>query len=108
MATRDRVDTTSDEEPAAATHQPEEPSRWFRGFGPTANTLLGYTLVKGLQLSLYNLIFPLYAYSLGYNQAVIGQLNAIGALTVLVVSVPFGMVADRFGVSWMVVTTPTT
>ncbi|MGN6810618.1 MAG: MFS transporter, partial [Thermomicrobiales bacterium] len=67
------------------------------GFGRTANTLLGYTLVKGLQIALYNLIFPLYAYSLGYDQAAIGRLNAIGALTVLIVSVPLGVLADRIG-----------
>ena len=88
MATVDQVDTTPDE---------AAPARRFGGFGPTANILLGYTFIKGLQLSLYNLIFPLYAYSLGYDQAVIGQLNAIGALTVLVVSVPLGMLADRYG-----------
>ena len=67
------------------------------GFGLTANTLLAYTLVKGLQLALYNLIFPLYAYSLGFDQAAIGQLNALGAITVFVVSVPFGVLADRVG-----------
>lgn len=66
-------------------------------FGLTANTLLGYTLVKGLQLTLYNLIFPLYLYSLGYDQEVIGRLNALGALTVLLGSVPIGMIGDRIG-----------
>lgn len=72
------------------------PKRAF-GFGLIANTLLGYTLVKGLQLTLYNLIFPLYAYSLGYNQETIGRLNATGALMVLICSVPLGMLADRLG-----------
>lgn len=70
---------------------------WRGGFGPTANTLLGYTLVKGLQLALYNLIFPLYAYSIGYDQAAIGRLTAIGALTVLLTSAPIGILADRVG-----------
>src|SRR5207244_1254768 len=63
------------------------------GFGPAANTLLAYTLVKGLQLSLHLLIFPLYAYSLGYDQAAIGRLNATGPLTVFLVGVP----PDRVG-----------
>jgi hypothetical protein len=56
----------------------EEPERRGPrfGFGATANTLLGYTLVKGLQMTLHNLIFPLYAYSLGYDLATIGRLNA--------------------------------
>ncbi|HEX5505175.1 MAG TPA: MFS transporter [Thermomicrobiales bacterium] len=67
------------------------------GFGPVANTLLGYTLVKGLQLTLYNLIFPLYAYSIGYDLAAIGRINAVGAVTVLLASMPLGMLADRLG-----------
>jgi MFS family permease len=75
---------------------PRAPKRSF-GFGLVANTLLGYTLAKGLQLTLYNLIFPLYAYSLGYNQETIGRLNATGALMVLICSVPLGMLADRIG-----------
>jgi MFS family permease len=75
---------------------PPAPRRRF-GFGPVANTLLGYTLAKGLQLTLYNLVFPLYAYSLGYNQEAIGRLNATGALMVLLCSVPLGMLADRIG-----------
>jgi len=75
---------------------PPAPGRRF-GFGLVANTLLGYTLAKGLQLTLYNLIFPLYAYSLGYDQETIGRLNATGALMVLICSVPLGMLADRIG-----------
>ncbi len=75
---------------------PPAPGRQF-GFGLVANTLLGYTLAKGLQLTLYNLIFPLYAYSLGYDQETIGRLNATGALMVLLCSVPLGMLADRIG-----------
>ncbi len=67
------------------------------GFGLTANTILFYTLIKGLQLTLYGLIFPLYAYSLGYNQEAIGRLNATGALMVFVCGVPLGMLADRVG-----------
>lgn len=102
MATTDTIRGARGERPTASEDRPAGPSRDARGapgrgFGPTANILLGYTLVKGLQLSLYNLIFPLYAYSLGYDQAVIGRLNAIGALTVLVVSIPLGLAADRFG-----------
>src|SRR5919199_1321327 len=99
MATVDQAKTAPDEAAPAATDagQAASPGGRFGGFGPTANILLGYTFVKGLQLSAYNLLFPLYAYSLGYDQAVIGQLNAIVALTVLVVSVPLGMLADRYG-----------
>ena len=67
------------------------------GFGRTANALLAYTLSKGLQLSLYALIFPLYLYRLGYKQDAIGLVTALGALTTLVGSVPLGLLADRVG-----------
>ncbi|MFN8513504.1 MAG: MFS transporter [Thermomicrobiales bacterium] len=69
------------------------------GFGLVANTLLGYTLVKGLQLTLHNLIFPLYLYSLGHDAAAIGRINAVGALVVLVVSIPLGALSDRIGLA---------
>src|SRR6476620_6398675 len=82
--------------PVAAKGMPGKGEPRF-GFGTTANTLLGYTLVKGIQLTLHNLIFPLYAYSLGYNQEAIGRLNATGALMVFLASVPMGMLADRVG-----------
>lgn len=83
-------------ESGAAAGPGKEPGPRF-GFGTTANTLLGYTLIKGLQLTLHNLIFPLYAYSLGYDQEAIGRLNATGALMVFIASVPIGMLADRVG-----------
>ncbi len=69
--------------------------RW--GFGRTANALLAYTLSKGLQLSLFALLFPLYLYRLGYKQDTIGVITAVGALTTLVASVPLGLLADRVG-----------
>lgn len=88
------METVANQQPTQ--HDPQPPAHQF-GFGLTANTLLFYTLIKGIQLTLFNLIFPLYVYSLGYNQEVIGQLNALGALMVLIVGVPMGMLADRVG-----------
>lgn len=90
------VATEAGRDGTLGTGGPVTPERSF-GFGLVANTLLGYTLVKGLQMTLHNLIFPLYAYSLGYNQETIGRLNATGALMVLLCSVPLGMLADRIG-----------
>lgn len=76
--------------PTTATRKP-------RGFGRTANALLAYTLAKGLQLSLFALIFPLYLYAIGYKQDTIGVINALGAVTTLVGAVPLGLLADRVG-----------
>ena len=93
METIERADVRAVAEPPAS-------SRWSRfSFGLVANTLLGYTLVKGLQLTLHNLIFPLYLYSNGYDAAAIGQINALGALTVFVVSIPLGALSDRIGLA---------
>jgi MFS family permease len=78
---------------------PSTAQRQGFGFGLVANTLLGYTLVKGLQLTLHNLIFPLYLYSLGHDAAAIGRINAVGALTVLLVSIPLGALSDRIGLA---------
>ncbi len=68
-----------------------------RGFGRTANALLAYTLAKGLSLSLFALIFPLYLYTIGYKQDTIGFVTALGAITTLVGAVPLGLLADRVG-----------
>ncbi len=76
---------------------PPQPSRIARGFGRTANVLLAYTLAKGLQMSLFALIFPLYLYHLGYKQDTIGLVTALGAVTTLVGAVPLGLLADRVG-----------
>jgi len=84
VATREPVPS-----PASTTKQ--------RGFGRTANALLAYTLAKGLQLSLFALVFPLYLYSIGYKQDTIGVVNALGAITTLVGAVPLGLLADRVG-----------
>lgn len=79
------------------TAPPASTPRAPRGFGRTANALLAYTLAKGLQLSLYALIFPLYLYHLGYKQDTIGLVTALGALTTLIGAVPLGLLADRVG-----------
>lgn len=93
------VETIERAEAEAVAPEPRS-SRWRRfSFGLVANTLLGYTLVKGLQLTLHNLIFPLYLYSLGYDAAEIGRINAVAALTVLLVGIPAGALSDRIGLA---------
>lgn len=94
----DLLERTETERPGAA-RGPRAARRRPTGFGFVANTLIAYTLVKGLQLTLHNLTFPLYLYSLGYDAAAIGRINAVGALTVFVVSIPLGALADRVGLA---------
>lgn len=66
-------------------------------FSRNGKLILGYTLIKGLTLSLQGLIYNLFLLSLHYSSTMIGVLDAMAPVTVLVVSVPLGMLADRFG-----------
>lgn len=69
----------------------------LRGQSITVRVILFYTLCKGLTLSLYGLIFPLYLYSLGYRQDRIGLISAAPAITILIFGLPIGLLADRVG-----------
>lgn len=71
--------------------------RTFLRFSRNGKIILGYTLVKGLTLALMGLIYNLFLLSLHYSPAMIGILDAMPPVTVLLVSVPLGMLADRVG-----------
>lgn len=57
--------------------------------------LLTFTLGKGFQLSIAQVVINLYAYSVGYKQSFIGVLTAAPALGALLAAVPMGLLADR-------------
>src|SRR5579875_704020 len=71
--------------------------RTFLGFSRNGKIILSYTLVKGLTLALQGLTYNLYLLSLHYSPKLIGILDAMSPLTVLLVSVPLGVLADRTG-----------
>ena len=71
--------------------------RTFLGFSRNGKIILSYTLVKGLALALQGLVYNLYLLSLHFSPDVIGILDAMTPLTVLLVSVPLGVLADRTG-----------
>jgi MFS family permease len=68
-----------------------------RGFSRNAGLILSVTAFRGMVIAATSTIFNLYLYSLGYDTRSIGFINASGSLAVLVVSLPFGYLADRVG-----------
>ena len=71
--------------------------RTFLRFSRNGQLILSYTLVKGLTLALQGLVYNLYLLSLHFNWGLIGVLDAMPPVTVLVVSLPLGVLADRIG-----------
>lgn len=69
----------------------------WRHFGRDAWLLLAYTLGKGFQISIGAVTINLYVYSLGYRQDFVGWFAGMSALGALLMSVPAGMISDRFG-----------
>ncbi len=66
-------------------------------FQRNGKLILTYTLAKGISLALQGLIYNLFLASLHYSSAMIGVLDAMAPVTVLLVSLPLGLLADRFG-----------
>ncbi|HUY78784.1 MAG TPA: MFS transporter [Ktedonobacterales bacterium] len=82
--------------PTGATHT----LGWLPNFGlprypRNVYLLLIFTLGKGFQLSIAQVVINLYAYSVGYKQDFIGLLTAAPALGALLAAVPMGLLADR-------------
>jgi MFS family permease len=71
--------------------------RTVRGFSRNGKIVLSYTFFKGLQLAIQALVYNLFLLSLHFNSTLIGVLDAMPAVTVLLVSFPLGVLADRVG-----------
>ncbi len=71
--------------------------RTVLGFSRNGKIILSYTFAKGLTLAIQALVYNLFLLSLHFNSTLIGVLDAMPAVTVLLVSVPLGVLADRVG-----------
>lgn len=69
----------------------------LRGFSRNGKIVLGYTFVKGLTIALQGLIYNLFLLSLHFSSTFIGVLDAMSPLMTLLLGVPLGLLADRFG-----------
>ncbi|GER88442.1 MFS transporter [Dictyobacter vulcani] len=72
------------------------PSRFF-DLPRNVYILLIFTLGKGFQLSIANLVLNYYVHSLGFKPDFIGIFSAMSAIGALIGAVPIGILADRWG-----------
>lgn len=68
-----------------------------RSFSPNARRFLMFTALNAVSWSAFNLTFNLYIHSLGYQQDFIGLLNGVPSIVILILGLPIGMAADRYG-----------
>jgi MFS family permease len=69
----------------------------LRTFQRNVWLFLTVTAFRGMVIAALNTVLNLYLYSLGFDARFIGVINGANALAVLLVSVPLGYLADRFG-----------
>ncbi len=89
-------------------NKPNPPqSRFLRGlqlyanklrlFKPNARLYLLNTIISGVAYGIFRLLFNFYALSLGYDEALVGQLLTVSSLVALIGALPAGYVSDRIG-----------
>jgi MFS family permease len=72
-------------------------ARRVGAFRPNARLYLANVIVTGASMGVFRLLFNFYVLSLGYDEALLGQLITIGNLTALLVALPAGYLADLLG-----------
>lgn len=75
----------------------------FRGFSRDAKLFLLSATISSVSYSVVWLMLNFYLESLGHGQAFIGWVNALPALTTVLVGVPIGILSDRFSRKWALV-----
>lgn len=68
-----------------------------RSFHRNVTLILIATAFRGMVIAALQTVLNLYLYSLGYDARFIGIINAVNSVAVLLVSLPVGYLADRFG-----------
>jgi MFS family permease len=66
-------------------------------FQPNARWVLLNVVISGAAMGVYRLIFNFYALSLGFDEALLGNLVTTSSLTALLVALPMGYLADQLG-----------
>jgi MFS family permease len=69
----------------------------LRLFKPNARLYLLNTVVNGVAYGILRLLFNFYALSLGYDEALVGQLITVTSLVALIGALPAGYLSDRIG-----------
>ncbi|HRQ33396.1 MAG TPA: MFS transporter, partial [Anaerolineales bacterium] len=69
----------------------------IRAFKPNARFYLLNVIATGAAMGVFRLIFNFYALSLGFDEALLGNLITIGSFVALLVALPMGYLADLIG-----------
>jgi MFS family permease len=68
-----------------------------RAFSPNARAYLVSVLITGATLGIFRLLFNFYVLSLGYNEALLGNLITTSNMTALALALPLGWLVSRIG-----------
>lgn len=66
-------------------------------FQPNARLYLINAVVMGIASGIFRLLFNFYVLSIGFDEALLGNLVTASAMTSLIVALPMGYLADRIG-----------
>lgn len=69
----------------------------IRAFSRNARLYLVSQAIYGTAIGIFQLLFNFYVLSLGYDEAVLGNLVAARSMTSLIMAIPCGFLADRIG-----------
>jgi MFS family permease len=68
-----------------------------RAFSRNARLYLLYVVIVGAAMGVFRLLFNFYVLSLGFDEALLGNLVTVSSLTALIVALPIGYLADMVG-----------
>jgi MFS family permease len=68
-----------------------------RAFSPNARKYLVSLMIYGAGFGVYRILFNFFLRSLGYNETLMGTLSTVSSMTVLIVALPMGYLADILG-----------
>ncbi|HWQ04010.1 MAG TPA: MFS transporter [Longilinea sp.] len=69
----------------------------IRAFHPNARLYLLSAVISGASMGVFRLLFNFYILSLGFDEAILGNLVTASSLTALLVALPMGYLADFLG-----------
>ncbi len=69
----------------------------LNSFSPAARHFLAFSLLISIGAAIFNLVFNLYMSALGFSNALIGVFNALPALALVGIGLPFAALAERIG-----------
>jgi MFS family permease len=74
-----------------------EYSSHVRAFKPNARLYLLNVIITGLVMGIFRLVFNFYALSLGFDEALLGNLITTSSFVALIAALPMGYLADTIG-----------